>query len=165
MKRLHIVGRKNHGKTTLVVELVEDLGKRGFRIGTIKHTHHLHELDTPGKDSYRHRAAGAVIVGILCPSMSAIFFPHENSLHHERSKYDLFETSMLQCDLVLVEGDSSTSAPRIEVWRSVMGDLPFAATDPNIDLVVTDDPTDVPSQTTGRSDIGPLLEWIISNII
>ena len=72
---------------------------------------------------------------------------------------------MLQCDLVLVEGDSSTSAPRIEVWRSGMGDLPFAATDPNINLVVTDDPTDVPTQTTGRSDIGPLLEWIISNII
>ena len=59
MRRLHVLGRKNHGKTTLVAELVAELTRRGWRIGTIKHTHHHHELDTPGKDSWMHRQAGA----------------------------------------------------------------------------------------------------------
>ena len=61
MKRVHILGRKNHGKTTLVVELVEYLTARGMHVGTIKHTHHAHELDTPGKDSHRHGEAGASV--------------------------------------------------------------------------------------------------------
>ena len=52
MKRLHIVGGKNHGKTTLIMELVKELNRRGQTVGTIKHTHHQHELDVPGKDSY-----------------------------------------------------------------------------------------------------------------
>ena len=64
MNRIHIIGRKNHGKTQLVVELVEEFSLRGLRVGTIKHTHHDHELDTPGKDSHRHRSAGAAVVVI-----------------------------------------------------------------------------------------------------
>ena len=59
MRRIHIIGRKNSGKTTLVVELVQQLSAMGKRVATIKHTHHRHELDVPGKDSYRHREAGA----------------------------------------------------------------------------------------------------------
>ncbi len=53
-RRIHIVGRKNSGKTTLIVELVSHLTNLDYRVGTIKHTHHHHELDTPGKDSFRH---------------------------------------------------------------------------------------------------------------
>ena len=60
-----MIGRKNSGKTTLVSELVTEFTARGYRVGTIKHTHHQHELDVPGKDSYRHREAGAAIVGII----------------------------------------------------------------------------------------------------
>ena len=56
--RIHVVGRRNHGKTTLLVELVEELCRRGLRVGTLKHSSHTHELDTPGKDSHRHRLAG-----------------------------------------------------------------------------------------------------------
>ena len=62
--RLHIVGRRNAGKTTLVCELIAAIQDRGFRVATVKHTHHNHELDTPGKDSFRHRQAGAAAVGI-----------------------------------------------------------------------------------------------------
>jgi molybdopterin-guanine dinucleotide biosynthesis protein MobB len=59
VKRLHIIGGKNHGKTMLVVELVQEFARRGIPVGTIKHTHHHHEVDVPGKDSHRHRLAGA----------------------------------------------------------------------------------------------------------
>ncbi|MDC0936360.1 molybdopterin-guanine dinucleotide biosynthesis protein MobB, partial [Pirellulales bacterium] len=63
--RVHIVGRKNHGKTTLIVELIGELRGRGLRVAAIKHTSHAHDLDTPGKDSHRHGEAGAAVVGIL----------------------------------------------------------------------------------------------------
>jgi len=79
MRRLHIVGRKNSGKTTFIVELVRYFTSSGLRIGTIKHTHHQHELDTPGKDSHRHREAGAQVVGILSRAMSAVFLPLSTS--------------------------------------------------------------------------------------
>ena len=71
MKRLHIVGRKNSGKTTLIVDLVRHLTALGHRVGTIKQTHHQHELDTPGNDSHRHRQAGAAAVGIVSPALHA----------------------------------------------------------------------------------------------
>ncbi len=74
--RLHIIGRKNAGKTTLVVELIERLTGRGLVVGSIKHTHHRHELDVPGKDSYRHREAGAAPVAIVSPGMTAVFRPN-----------------------------------------------------------------------------------------
>ena len=59
MKRVHVIGGKNHGKTTLIMDLIRELTARGLQVGTIKHTHHKHELDIPGKDSYRHRESGA----------------------------------------------------------------------------------------------------------
>ena len=57
MNRIHIVGRKNHGKTTLIVEVLAEFHRRGIRVGAIKHSAHRRELDPPGKDSYRHREA------------------------------------------------------------------------------------------------------------
>ena len=70
MHVIGIVGWKNSGKTTLVVELVRLLTERGLKIGTIKHAHHSFDIDQPGKDSYRHREAGAsdVIVASGAPS-------------------------------------------------------------------------------------------------
>jgi len=69
---IHIVGRKNAGKTTLVCDLIAALTQQGLRVATVKHTHHQHELDVPGKDSWRHREAGAAAVGILSPGMVAM---------------------------------------------------------------------------------------------
>ena len=59
MHRVHIVEWKRHGKTALIVDLVQEYCRRGIRFGTIKHSRHVHELDTPDKDSDRHRAAGS----------------------------------------------------------------------------------------------------------
>lgn len=75
MQRIHVVGRKNHGKTRLVTGLVQHLSGLGLRVGTIKHTHHRHELDTEGKDSWQHRQAGATLVGVLSQQLTAIFLP------------------------------------------------------------------------------------------
>jgi molybdopterin-guanine dinucleotide biosynthesis protein MobB len=165
MRRLHIVGGKNHGKTTLIVELVQEFTRRGLPVGTIKHTHHRHELDVPGKDSYRHRMAGAMAVGILSPSMTAIFVPTDQESAGKEDRYTLFAPMFKQCRLILVEGDSQTTAPKIEVWRSNLGGPPLAARDPSIMAVVTDDACPVPAKVLPRSDIAGLSTWILDKVL
>jgi molybdopterin-guanine dinucleotide biosynthesis protein B len=138
MKRLHVVGRKNSGKTTLIVDLIEIFSSRGYCVGTIKHTHHEHELDTPGKDSYRHREAGSKAVGIISPKMNAIFWP-KNIQDEVGDKYQQFDEWMDDCDMVLVEGDSQANALKIEVYRFATGNEPMAKADRSIRAVITDD--------------------------
>ncbi|QDU97309.1 molybdopterin-guanine dinucleotide biosynthesis protein B [Lignipirellula cremea] len=159
MKRLHIIGRKNSGKTTLVVDLVAWLTAAGKRVGTIKHTHHQHELDTPGKDSHRHRQAGAAAVGILSPGLNAVYWPTSDE-HDSPARYQQMEPLFQACDLVLVEGHSRSTAPRIEVWRADTETEPIAAQDAGIVALVTDDPP--PGSLAGspliwsRSDLAAL---------
>lgn len=161
--RIHIVGRKNSGKTTLIVELVSQLTQLGHRVGTIKHTHHHHELDVPGKDSFRHRQAGAAAVGVLAPTMNAVFWP-VGAVEHEETgdRYAAMMRVFHECDIVLVEGDSRTAAPKIEVWRAATQTEPLAGNDKAILALVTDDPvqTDVPVR--GRSDVADLASWILA---
>jgi len=165
MKRLHIVGGKNHGKTTLIVELVQELSRRGLPIGTIKHTHHRHELDVPGKDSYRHRVAGASAVGILSPSMSAVFLPNDQEPSGKEDCYSLFAPMFQRCRLVLVEGDSQTTASKIEVWRSTIGTPPLASHDKSIMAVVTDDAPPSAAIVLPRADVARLAEWICDRML
>ncbi len=164
MRRLHILGRKNHGKTQLVVELVEELTARGLRVATIKHTHHHHELDTPGKDSHRHRAAGAAAVGILSPAMSAAFLPTEK-LSVGADRYAPFAVMFADCDLVIVEGDSQAAAPKIEVWRVELDTEPLATQDKSILVVVTDDPLATSTQVLSRAAVAPLADWIMEHVM
>lgn len=163
-KRLHIIGRKNHGKTSLVVDLIAELTARGLRVGSVKHTHHRHELDVPGKDSYRHRMAGSSVVGILSPSMSAIFLPAE---HHSdvADRYSAFAGAFSQCDLVLVEGDVQTHAPKLEVWRAELGTAPLVSSDDSILGVVTDDALPIAANVFPRSNLVNVTDWIVQTIV
>jgi molybdopterin-guanine dinucleotide biosynthesis protein MobB len=159
MKRIHIIGRKNSGKTTLMVELVTELTRQGYRVGTIKHTHHDHELDTPGKDSHRHGQAGSSAVGILSKGMNAIFWPQpaEQSNH---DKYGQFDAMMNACDVVLVEGDSQANAPKLEVFRADNGGQPMAMSDSAIKAVVTDDSPILDAPIWKRANVNSIVENI-----
>lgn len=159
--RIHIIGHKNSGKTTLLVELVEHLTAQGYRVGTIKHTHHHHELDTPGKDSHRHREAGAAAVGILAREMTAVFRPQTDS-DSKADRYAVMMQVFADCDLVLVEGDLQANARKIEVWRAAVRAEPLAATDPSILAVVTDDRVSTSSTSLSRHDIPTLADWILA---
>ena len=163
MKRLHVIGRKNHGKTTLVSDLTRVLTERGHRIGTIKHTHHRHELDTPGKDSHRHRTSGAACVGILSPQLSACFWSERSADANDR--YAAFDSMFAGCDLVLVEGDSQTAADKIEVWRACQQDSPLIATDAKILALVTDDTSPVTCRQFPRDPSDELIDWIIQRYL
>jgi len=161
MNRLHVVGGKNHGKTSLVVELVQLFSAQGLQVGTIKHTHHHHELDVPGKDSYRHRKSGAQAAGIISPLLDAIYLPREEQSLDREDRYNCFAPAFSQCSLVLVEGDLQTTAVKIEVWRKELGTSPICRRDNSILALVTDA---TPSESTPpillRSDLSQLAEWI-----
>lgn len=159
MKRIHIIGRKNHGKTTLVVELVSALTASGLKVGTIKHTHHNHDLDVPGKDSHRHRTAGAIISGICSPQAGAIFFqppPLEDDATND-AKYAVFQPHFQSCDVVIVEGDTHTAAPKLEVWRASVGGEPYATSDCQVHAIISDDPSSL-------GNIGDTPVWSRSNV-
>jgi molybdopterin-guanine dinucleotide biosynthesis protein MobB len=160
MKRIHVLGRKNHGKTTLVVELVEHLSARGLRVGTIKHTHHSHELDAPGKDSHRHRQAGASVVGILSRGMSAVFWaPAAEAASEDR--YEQFAPHFAGCDLVIVEGDTMAAGPKVEVWRQAVGSTPMAREDASIMAVISDDDPQVRAPAWPRKDVSVVADEIL----
>jgi molybdopterin-guanine dinucleotide biosynthesis protein MobB len=144
--RIHIIGRKNAGKTTLVCELLQQLTSRGLKVASVKHTHHHHELDTPGKDSHRHRESGAAAVGILSPQITALFIPADRASQSDADRYLAFESAFQGCQLILVEGDQHTAAPRIEVWRDACGQPPICAAEPAILALITDSPS--PTQVT-----------------
>ena len=163
--RIHIVGRKNAGKTTLVCDLVTELSRREYRVATIKHTHHHHELDTPGKDSHKHRISGAAGVGILSPQMTAAFLPADRA--SDADPYEGFSVLFRNCDLILVEGDLQTDAMKIEVWRNVLSEQPYAVGDASISFVVTDDSITCKERTlktVPRSDVASLAGRIIELI-
>ncbi len=160
MNRVHIVGRKNSGKTTLIVELVEYLSGEGYRVGTIKHTHHHHQLDTPGKDSHRHGEAGSPVVGILSPGMTAVFQRVNDDLTDE-SRYAAMAPLFAECDLVLVEGDLQTRAPKVEVWRAVQSAAPIGAQNSSIAAIVSDDASNVRVPHWPRSDISVVAKSIL----
>lgn len=131
-----IVGWKNSGKTTLVEKLVCELTARGLRVSTIKHAHHGFDIDRPGKDSYRHRAAGASEVLVASAQRWALL--HENQGAAEPSLAALLK-HLQPCDLVLVEGFKHGPQRKIEVRRDA-GAPRLADSDPTICAVATDDP-------------------------
>lgn len=157
--RIHIVGRKNAGKTTLVCDLVAELSRQGLRVATIKHTHHHHELDTPGKDSHKHRESGAAGVGILSSQMTAAFVPVQRD-EDESVRYARFNVMFNDCDLILVEGDLHTTAIKMEVWRSTVPEQPYATqTGSNIAAVISDDNVAVECEVVGRSDLSAIAAY------
>lgn len=170
MKRVHIVGGKNHGKTTLVAELVVELRGRGLQVGTIKHTHHQHELDTPGKDSHTHREAGAAVVGILTRSMNAVFWPRESGASdsaepdNSDQRYAQFAPSFAECDVVIVEGDTRTAAPKLEVWRAVNETPSIADRLAAVRAVVTDDPIETSLPVLPRTDIAGIADFVLRQV-
>jgi len=161
--RVHIVGRRNAGKTTLVCELLGNFSERGLRVATIKHTHHEHELDTPGKDSWKHREAGAAGVGILSPHLIAAFVPSERS-DVSLDRYERLCGMFSDCNLLLIEGDLHADGLKLEVWRPDLGEPPYARFDASIHAVISDVPTCVQQDVWPRTDVPAITDQILKLI-
>lgn len=134
-----IVGSSNVGKTTFLVELVRELKRRGYRVGTIKHYRHRFEIDQPGKDSWRHFQAGSDVSVISSPHKMALIQRLDAELELDR-----IVAKMESVDIVLTEGYKGADTPKIEVFRQeqasrlVCGadDLVALVTDRRFDLSV-----------------------------
>lgn len=137
MKVLGLAGWKNSGKTTLMVRLVTLLTDRGLRVSTVKHADHNFDVDQPGKDSYRHRAAGATEVVVASAKRWALM--HELRQESEPDLTALLE-HMSDVDLILVEGFKKLSHDKVEVFRAEIGKPLMAREDPHIVAVASDRP-------------------------
>jgi molybdopterin-guanine dinucleotide biosynthesis protein B len=129
-----IIGWKNAGKTGLMERLVAEITRRGFSVSTVKHVHHDVDLDQPGKDTYRHRAAGAQEVVLASAHRFALMREHRGA------EPDLAEVlaRLAPVDLVLVEGYKRDSHRKIEVFRAETGHALIQPGDPLVRAVATD---------------------------
>lgn len=137
MKVLGIAGYSGAGKTTLLEKLIPLLRADGVRVSLIKHAHHGFDVDKPGKDSYRHRQAGAGEVLVASDVRWALM--HENAALEPPQLQDLL-ARLSQCDLVLVEGWKRDPVPKIEVHRADNGKPWLYPDDENILAVASDVP-------------------------
>jgi molybdopterin-guanine dinucleotide biosynthesis adapter protein len=137
MRIIGFAGWSGSGKTTLIAKLIPSLVARGLMVSTVKHAHHGFDVDTPGKDSYTHRLAGATEVMVASSRRWALM--HELRGRDEPSVYDLLE-KLSPVDLVLVEGFKSARHPRIEVFRQALGKPPFHRDNPDVAGIVSDVP-------------------------
>jgi molybdopterin-guanine dinucleotide biosynthesis protein B len=131
-----IAGWKNSGKTTLVERLVQALGARGFRVSTVKHTHHDVTFDKDGTDSARHRDAGAHEVAVVAPSRWAIMAERRDT--PEPTLADIL-ARLAPVDIVIVEGFKGEPIKKIEVRRTDQDPgPPLAASDPAVFAIASD---------------------------
>ena len=107
------IGKKKSGKTTVLLGVIAELRRRGYRVAVIKHDTHGFEVDVPGTDSYRFREIGAEVVGISSPDQ----YVWLNTIREERGLQDLVRQIREPVDLVITEGFKKQDAPKIEVSR------------------------------------------------
>lgn len=135
MKVFGITGWKNAGKTTLVERLVTDITGRGLRVSTVKHAHHDFDVDQPGRDSHRHRMAGASQVLVASGRRWALMTELRGA--PEPPLAALLAT-LSPVDLVLVEGFKREALPRIEIRRAAAPHPPIAPGDPLVVGIASD---------------------------
>ena len=120
---LSFVGRSNSGKTTLITRLIPELVRAGYRIATIKHAGHGFDLDTEGKDSWRHKRAGASTVVVVSKGSLACFSDVSDQVQVEEIRDRYVEKD---ADLIIAEGWKSEGHPKIVVVRDQLGEVPIA---------------------------------------
>lgn len=152
MKVLGITGWSGCGKTTLIVALIPRLRALGLTVSTLKHAHHDVDLDAPGKDTFRHREAGAHEVVLATGRRWALL--HELREEPEPAVSELL-ARLQPVDLVLVEGWKTGAYPKLEIWRPAVGDQPPRfLTDPSI-IAIASEPLLDPARH-GRPDLSML---------
>lgn len=158
MKVFGLAGWSGSGKTTLLEKLLPLFVARGIRVSTIKQTHHDVDLDQPGKDSYRHRAAGAGEV-LLTSSARWVL------LHELRGKVEPALSEHLArlspCDLALVEGFKQEPIPKLEIYRPANGKPLLYPQDPHIIAIASDAGVETPLPSFDLNDPAAIAGFIL----
>ncbi len=159
MKLYGIVGWKNAGKTGLMERLVTEITGRGFTVSTVKHAHHSFDVDHPGKDSHRHRVAGATEV--LLASRNRFALMHELRDEDEPT-LDTLLSKLAPVDLVLIEGYKRDAHPKVEAHRAVTGNPLIAPGDPTVRAVASDTALDLDRPVFNLDDTKAIADFILA---
>lgn len=158
MRVLGIAGWSGSGKTTLLAKLIPALIGRGLTVSTVKHAHHDFDIDQPGKDSWRHREAGATEVLVASDRRWALMHEHRGAAEPPLAA---LLAKLQPVDLVLVEGFKRDSYPKLEVWRAEAGKPPLHPEDPSIVAVASDGPIADPArQRLDIDDIEAIADFV-----
>lgn len=167
MKVIGFAGYSGAGKTTLVERLIPALKRRGERVSVVKHAHHRFDIDHPGKDSWRHREAGAFEVVVASDRRLALMREFEQPV--QLDVHALIAELDRRIDWVLVEGFKHSDLPKIEVWRAAAPgeaarELRFVD-DARVVAVATDRPRGLPAPTTlpvfDLAEVEPIGDWLL----
>lgn len=161
MRVYGIVGWKNAGKTGLMERLVTQITGRGFSVSTVKHAHHSFDVDHAGKDSFRHRVAGATEV--LLASRNRFALMHELRDAPEPALEDLL-AHLSPVDLVLIEGYKRDTHRKIEAHRVETGNPLIAPGDPTIRAVASDAPLTLDCPVFDLNDTDAIADFILSEV-
>ncbi|MDX9821963.1 MAG: molybdopterin-guanine dinucleotide biosynthesis protein B [Syntrophales bacterium] len=158
---ISVVGRSNAGKTTLIERLIAELLRRGYRVGTIKHNRHGFEIDHEGKDSWRHRKAGAAVTVIASPAQIAVVEDAER----DYGIAELAERYIRGVDLVISEGFKKNNLPKIEVWRPSEHQEFLCEAKDNLIAIASDQPVERGVPRFALDDIPGITDLIEKRIL
>jgi molybdopterin-guanine dinucleotide biosynthesis protein MobB len=161
MRIYGVTGWKNAGKTGLMERLVAEITGRGFTVSTVKHAHHTFDVDQPGKDSHRHRIAGASEVLLASGNRWALM--HELRDEAEPTLEALL-ARLSPVDLVLVEGYKRDRHPKVEAFRAETGNPLIAADDPTIRAVAADSPIKIDRPVFDLNDTVAIADFILGEV-
>jgi molybdopterin-guanine dinucleotide biosynthesis protein B len=156
-----IVGKSDSGKTTLIEKLVPELTRRGYRIATVKHDTHGFEVDQEGKDSWRHKQAGAHTVVISSPQKVALIRDVEKDLTLEEIRGKLIQ----EVDLILSEGYKKDIQPKIEIFRKEKHKELLCTKEDNLIAIVSDRTFDIGVPCFNLEDMAGLASFIEKEFI
>jgi len=151
-----VVGKSGAGKTTLIEKVIPELNRRGYRVATIKHNIHGFDIDHEGKDSWRHKRAGAHTVVIASPRRVAM-------IEDAGKDYEISELSdkyIKDADIILVEGYKGNPYPKIEVNRTEMKQELLCTNDDNLIAIVSDHKLDIDVPCLDINDISGVVDII-----
>ncbi len=154
------------GKTTLLINIIPLLKKRGLEVGVIKHAHHTFEIDQPGKDSYEIRKAGASQMLIGSKKRWALMIEQDEEDQQTRLEEYISYLDQNKLNLILVEGFKPEAIPKIELHRPGLGHPLISSTDENVIAIATDAPL---SENTDLiildlNNYESIVEYIINNV-
>ena len=165
MNVVGIAGYSNSGKTTLVERLIPALRARGQRVSVVKHAHHKFDIDHVGKDTWRHRAAGAFEVVVASDARLALMREFEQPA--QLTVHQLIAELYEGVDWVLVEGFKQSDLQKIEVWRASTGQPARYVDDDFIVAIATDSPGQLPQATLrpvlDLNDPEAVAQWLIAS--
>ncbi len=161
MRVYGVVGWKNAGKTGLMERLVTEITGRGISVSTVKHAHHSFDVDHEGKDSHRHRIAGAREV--LLASRNRFALMHELRDEDEPSLEALL-TRLSPVDLVLIEGYKRDAHPKVEAHRAQTGNALIAPGDPTIRAVASDTEMTLDRPVLDLNDTVAIADFILAEV-